>query len=98
MVEESDENELFWKDGNPDDQLTISDQLNSEQQQQLNQLLKEFGQVLQNQPGHIQLVEHKIDMVVRIHLPIDCHKCILLRCSSGVAGDVGTGHHQAINQ
>ena len=61
VVEESDEDVLFWKDGDPDDQPTISDQLNSEQQQQLSQLLMEFGQVLQNQPGHTQLAEHKID-------------------------------------
>ena len=45
VVEESDEDVLFWKDGDPDDQPTIGDQLNSEQQQQLSRLLMEFGQV-----------------------------------------------------
>ena len=60
VVEENDEDVLFWKDSDPDDQPTISDQLNSEQQL-FSQLLMESGQVLQNQPGHTHLTEHKID-------------------------------------
>ena len=63
VVEESNEDVLFWKDGDPDDQPTISDQLNSEQQQQLSQLLVEFGQVATSESTWpcTQLTEHKID-------------------------------------
>ena len=61
VVEENSKDVLFWKDGDPDDQPTISDRLNTEQQEQLRQLLMEFNQVFQNQPGQTQLAEHKID-------------------------------------
>ena len=48
----------------------------TEQQEQLRQLLMEFNQVFQNQPGQTQLAEHKID-TGSAHsdcLHIDCHK------------------------
>ena len=45
----------FWKDGAPDDQPIISEQLSSDQQQQLQQLLSKFDQVLCNQPGQTRL-------------------------------------------
>ena len=61
VVEENDEDVLFWKDGDPGDQPTISDRLGAEQQKQRRQLLTEFNQVFRNQPGQTQLAEHKID-------------------------------------
>ena len=63
VVEESNEDVLFWKDGDPDDQPTISDQLNSEQQQQLSQLLVEFSQVATSESTWpcTQLAEQNID-------------------------------------
>ena len=80
VVEESDEDMLFWKDSDPDDQPTISDQLDSEQQQQLSQLPTEFGQVLQNQPDHTQLAEHRLTRdqpILSGYPPTDYHKTIV---------------------
>ena len=50
-----------WKDGDPDDQPTISERLSTEQQEQLRGVLTEFDQVFQNQPGQTQLAEHRIE-------------------------------------
>ena len=61
MIEEDDDDVPFWKDGSLDDQLCISEQLSSDQQEQLRQLLSKFNQVLCNQPGQTQLAERKIE-------------------------------------
>ena len=80
VVEERDEDVLFWKDGDPDDQPTISERLSTEQQEQLRELLTEFDQVFQNQPGQTQLAEHRIEtesvrqLVLSDYLPTVCHK------------------------
>ena len=68
-----DDEVLFWKDGAPDDQPLIIEQLSSDQQQQLQQLLSKFNQVLCNQPGQIQLTEHKID--TGSARPVRCSLC-----------------------
>ncbi len=52
---------VFWKDGEPSDQPTISDHLKADQKEQLNTLMAEFAQVFQNQPGCTPLVQHKIE-------------------------------------
>ena len=52
---------LFWQEGTPQDQPMIGEQLTDEQLLQLQQILKEFSQVLQNQPGRTELAEHKIE-------------------------------------
>ncbi len=52
---------MFWKDGEPSDQPTISDHLKADQKEQLNTLMAEFAQVFQNQPGCTPLVQHKIE-------------------------------------
>ena len=57
---ESDE-VLFWQEGTPQDQPIIGQQLTDEQLLQLQQILKEFSQVLRNQPGRTELAEHKIE-------------------------------------
>ena len=61
VVDESDDDVLCWKDGDPGDQPTISNRLSTDQLEQLQHLLTEFSEVLKNQPGQTQLAEHKID-------------------------------------
>ncbi len=57
-VQGEEEDIMFWKDGEPSDQPTISDHLKADQKEQLN---TEFAQVFQNQPGCTPLVQHKIE-------------------------------------
>ena len=56
-----DEDILFWSDGAPEDQPLIGKQLDKKQLLQLQRVLAEYSQVLQNQPGHTSLAEHKIE-------------------------------------
>ena len=44
-----------------DEQPTIGEQLNEQQQKELWKMLKEFNDVLQNEPGRTALAEHHID-------------------------------------
>ena len=59
--DDGDEDILFWSDGAPEDQPLIGKQLDKKQLLQLQQVLAEYSQVLQNQPGHTSLAEHKIE-------------------------------------
>ena len=59
--DDEDEDLLFWLDGTPEDRPPIGQELTSGQVEQLHQILSEFSQVLQNQPGRTGLAEHKID-------------------------------------
>ena len=60
-VESESDEVLFWQEGDPQDQPVIGEQLTEEQVLKLQQILKEFDQVLQNQPGQTGLAEHKIE-------------------------------------
>jgi len=63
-TEGNDDDIVFWKDGEPNDQLTISSELTREKKEELSTLVAGFRQVFQNQPGHTLLAEHKVDMGV----------------------------------
>ena len=60
-VESESDEVLFWQEGDPQDQPVIGEQLTEEQVLKLQKILKEFDQVLQNQPGRTGLAEHKIE-------------------------------------
>ena len=60
-ADDEDEEIIFWKEGDQEDQPTISDQLNKEQKEELNRILMESKKVFQNRPGHTQLGEHEIN-------------------------------------
>ena len=51
---------LLWDDS-PEGKPTIGGQLRDSQKQQLQKVLKEFSDVLRNEPGRTDLAEHKID-------------------------------------
>ena len=59
--DDGDEDILFWSDGAPEDQPLIGKQLDKKQLLQLQRVLAEYSQLLQNQPGHTSLAEHKIE-------------------------------------
>ena len=61
VVEEREDDVLFWKDGAPDDQPVVGAQLEVGQKEELAKFLAEFDLVLQNKPGRTQLAEHRID-------------------------------------
>ncbi len=69
-VQGVEEDIVFWKDGEPSDQPTISDHLKADQKEQLN---TEFAQVFQNQPGCTPLVQHKIETGVVVQPPHSSH-------------------------
>lgn len=54
------EDVLLWDDS-PEGQPTTGEQLSDSQRQQLQDLLKEFSDVMQNKLGLTDLTEHKID-------------------------------------
>ena len=51
----------LWDDENPDDGITISQQLSAKQRGQLQQLLDGYQDVLQSTPGRTDYAEHSID-------------------------------------
>ena len=63
IPEEEQDEVPVWKEGvnATEDQPTISEQLDSQQCAELQDLLKEFPGVLQNKPGRTNLAEHTID-------------------------------------
>ena len=50
---------LLWNDS-PEGQPTIGEQLNTSEREQLQQVLGEFADVIQNKPGPMVLMEHRI--------------------------------------
>ncbi len=52
-ADDNDDDEIiFWRDGDPEEQPTVGDQLSKQQQEELNQLLTDSRAVFQNRPGH----------------------------------------------
>ena len=94
--DDEDEDLLFWLDGTPEDKPLIGQELTSGQVEQLHQILSEFSQVLQNQPGRTGLAEHKIDTgtarPVRLPPYAGCPKLIVVQ-SRGRYKNVERGYH-----
>ncbi len=59
---QEDHNIVFWKDGKPGDQPTISGRLAIQQKGRLKYSLGEVCPSVSNQPGCTSLAEHKIEM------------------------------------
>jgi len=61
ITKENEDDIVFWKDGEPESQPTISSKLIMEQNEELSTLVAVFSQEFHNQPGHTLLAEHKND-------------------------------------
>ena len=63
-LEEEDDEVVDWKEGQGDGKgggPTIGERLSSNQREELQQVLEEFADVLQDEPGRTNLIEHRIE-------------------------------------